>query len=334
MRESLLGCALVLALPLAASAVVIDLVTIGDQGNAADPLNASTVPGIGSVDYVYAMGKYEISNAEYVDFLNAVAASDPYQIYKSATAVDPRGGIVRSGNSGSYAYSIKPDMADKPATFVGFYDAIRFVNWLENGQPTGSQGPGTTETGSYTLYTDGSSTTNVSARSADAVWVLPNENEWYKAAYYDPGPDGSADDYWLYPTRSDSTPTLALADATGNITNAGPNVVNYNQGADWNGRDGNVTSVGGAGSSSASYYGTYDQAGNAWEWIDGMVGTNRMTRGGFWGFFPISSSVRASSYGAGNSSGFRVAAIPEPGTFVLLALAALTAGVVRQRGRR
>jgi hypothetical protein len=35
------------------------------------------------------------------------------------------------------------------------------------------------------------------------TYVLPSENEWYKAAYHQPAePGGDTDDYWLYPTRS------------------------------------------------------------------------------------------------------------------------------------
>ena len=39
--------------------------------------------------------------------------------------------------------------------------------------------------------------------SQDARYWIPTENEWYKAAYYDPSPQGPADHYWLYPWRSD-----------------------------------------------------------------------------------------------------------------------------------
>jgi sulfatase modifying factor 1 len=48
--------------------------------------------------------------------------------------------------SGSYAYATKPDMADKPVVFVSYFDAMRFTNWMHNGQ-----GSGGTETGAYTV---------------------------------------------------------------------------------------------------------------------------------------------------------------------------------------
>ena len=39
-------------------------------------------------------------------------------------------------------------------------------------------------------------------------------------------------------------PTIATANAVGDISNPGANVANYNFGADWNGQNGNVTTVG------------------------------------------------------------------------------------------
>jgi formylglycine-generating enzyme len=151
-----------------------------------------------------------------------------------------------TGNANGLKYSAKTDMGNKPVNFVTFYDSIRFANWLHNGQ-----GSGDTETGAYTLA-DGESVT----RNAGATWFLASESEWYKAAYHDPrtaaqgGPPGD-DNYWLYPTSSDNVPNQATANAVGDISNPGVNVANYLDGADWNGQDGNLTTVGSAGPLSA-----------------------------------------------------------------------------------
>ncbi len=330
MRGTLLGVMAAGLLPFAAGAVSIDLVPVGDLGNAPDPLNTSAVPGIGSVSYAYDIGKFEVQNSQYAEFLNSVAATDTYGLYSTGMDSGLSGGITRSGSSGSYTYDVKPNMGDKPVNWVSFYDAVRFVNWLENGQPTGAQGAGTTETGSYTLFTDGSNnTTNVSARAANATWVIPTENEWYKAAYHQPsGSGGPSDNYWLYPTQSDSAPTPGLADATGSITNDGPNVANYLLSADWNGQDGNVTTVGSAGASSDSYYGTFDQGGNIREWDETIIGgSHRGLRGGE----AYSAESMLQSSGRYDDSpgyatyyiGFRVAAIPEPATVGAVLIAAV-----------
>ena len=39
------------------------------------------VNGVGTVAYEFRMGKTEVTNAQYMEFLNAVAASDPFQRY-------------------------------------------------------------------------------------------------------------------------------------------------------------------------------------------------------------------------------------------------------------
>ena len=57
-------------------------------------------------------------------------------------------------------------------------------------------------------------------------------------------------------------------------------MANYHDSADWNSQDGNVTTVGSAGPLSASYWGTYDQAGNVREWAETLDGARRWTRGG------------------------------------------------------
>jgi hypothetical protein len=96
-------------------------------------------------------------------------------------------------------------------TLVSWFDAARFANWLQNGQPTGGQGAGTTETGAYTLS---GATSGVFVRNPDATFGLPSENEWYKAAYYDASLNAGAGGYWLYPTRSDFRPNSRFGSAT------------------------------------------------------------------------------------------------------------------------
>ena len=69
----------------------------------------------------------------------------------------------------------------KPApsgSFTSFWDAARFTNWLHNGQPTGPQGPGTTEDGAYHDVGD----QTLFGRNAGAKFFIPTEDEWYKAA--------------------------------------------------------------------------------------------------------------------------------------------------------
>jgi formylglycine-generating enzyme required for sulfatase activity len=309
-----------------ARAVTIPTVPVGNVGNANDPLTGNLY---GGVSYAYRIGTTEVTNAQYAVFLNAKAASDPLGLYNASMGNDAWGGITRSGASGSFTYATKANMGDKPVNYVSWYDSIRFANWLNNGQGTGD-----TETGAYTVLGGTPTPSNGPSitRNSGAIWFLTSENEWYKSAYYQPSAQGGdTDDYWLYPTGSNSVPTIATADSVGNISNPGANVANYSHGADWNSQNGNVTTVGSAGPLSESYYGTSDQGGNVWEWNEALKsGAFRNLRGGafitdnddadiLWSSFVYYTSP----WGEFGYFGFRVATVPEPSTFALAALGIL-----------
>lgn len=307
-----------------ASPVTMAWSTVGNAGNAADPTT-----GFGSVGYEYNIGTYEVTNSQYAAFLNSAAASDPNGLYSTNMGSNARGGITRSGSDGSYTYSVRANMGDKPVNYVSWYDAARMGNWMTNGQ-----GSGGTESGVYTF--DGvNSISGITRDLSNPNQVfIPNEDEWYKAAYHQPAAQGGdADDYWLYATQSNSVPTIASATATGDVANPGQDVVNYLSGADWNGQSGNVTTVGSAGST--SFYGVFDMNGNVWEWNETLIGSSRGLRGGSFGVnevglrssfrFDLNPSFENFSFG------FRLASpVPGPGSVALLGIA----GVVAARRRR
>ena len=247
---------------------------------------------------------------------------------------------LRSGSDGSYQYTTRPNEADKPVVYVSWYDSIRFANWLNNGQ-----GAGDTETGAYTILTENTFGGGIT-RNPGAAWFLPSENEWYKAAYYQPSAQGGdTDDYWYFPTRSNDIPTMATANAVGDIGNPGLNVANYNRGAAWNGQDGNLTTVASAGLLSDSFYGTSDQGGNAIEWIDTLVPRNGGPRPGIRGgtfandyglmvsLTQDDSFMFAGALGEFYTSGFRVATIPEPTTYLMATFGLIALFVARRRRR-
>ncbi|MEI8228993.1 MAG: SUMF1/EgtB/PvdO family nonheme iron enzyme [Planctomycetota bacterium] len=313
----------------AAHAEPIQWVTVGDPGNTADDT------GYGVVADSFQIMKFEFTNRQYTDFLNSVAATDSYSLYNTDMGSQPRGGITRSGSSGSYSYSVRANMGDKPVNYVSWFDTARVANWLMNG----AIGTSSTETGAYTL--SGATSGTAPMVNAGATFYIPTENQWYKAAYYKGG--GTNAGYWDYATQSDTAPTAVTAGSTG-IGSAGGtgNSANWNYNADWNSLDGNVTTVGTNGG--PSYYGAFDMSGNVSEWNDGTVanGWTPGRRGGPYSgvLSSLSSSLNFTGDQAGSNDtrGFRLAspvAVPEPSTYAM-ALAGLACGgysLVRRRKR-
>jgi len=300
----------------------LELVTVGNPGNSPDTRYAT--PGYGAVDYTYNIGKYEVTTGQYTAFLNAVAGTDTYGLYDTSMWTSNSGcQIQRSGSSGSYTYSVAADYANRPVNCVSWGSAARFVNWLTNGQPTGAQGLLTTEDGSYYLngaVTDAALMTVT--RKANARYVIPTEDEWYKAAYYKN--DGATGDYFDYPTSNDAVPSNQLIDPDpGNNATYGHTI----------GYPYYRTEVG-AHENSESPYGTFDQGGNVMEWNEAVIsGILRNVRGGAYqtGDAVLQASFRTSDTPAteGTNLGFRVAEVPEPATLSFLAFGCLA--MIRQR---
>jgi formylglycine-generating enzyme required for sulfatase activity len=316
----------VLGACVASAQVNIAWSTVGNAGNAGDPGNF----GSGAVAYAYRIGTFEVTNAQYAAFLNAVAASDTRGLYNTNMGTNPRGGINRSGTEGSFTYSVRPNMGNKPVNFVNFFDAARMANWLTNGQ-----GSGSTESGVYTIT--GSAVTAITRDLSNPNQVfLPTENEWNKAAFHRPASQGGdTDNFWRFATQSNDEPTSAIANAIGDIANPGPNVVNYRITTDWNGQDGNVTTVGSAGN--ASFYGAFDMAGNVQEWLESTDSGGRrgITGGSFFSVPTFGIRPGDSFFGPSTpedaATGFRFASpVPAPGAAALLALG----GVMASRRRR
>jgi sulfatase modifying factor 1 len=320
---------MLLCLGIAAQATIIETVPVGDPGNMGE-WSGSGAGGYGpdricgSVGYNYRIGKYEVTAAQYTDFLNHKAPSDPKGLYNSLMWTDTYGcKIQRSGPSGNYTYSVAPDWANRPVNYIGYWDACRFANWLHNGQ-----GNGVMETGAYTLIGYMGSDGRAIQRNPGARWFVPSEDEWYKAAYYKGG--GINAGYWEYPTKSNSVPA-------NQVLNVDPgNSANYY----WNGARYQY-SIGspyyrtnvGEFENSASAYGTFDQGGNVREWNETIVfqGSDRISRGirggGFVAYVAQVSALHASNRGdiyptsEFDDSGFRVAeAVPEPSGLVALAM--------------
>ncbi len=260
-----------------ANSFSIDFVSIGNPGN---PPDANPNPA-GAVAYPYRIGKYEISE-QMIDKANAIGGL----------------GITKDTRGPDY-----------PATSVTWYEAAKFVNWLDTS--TGSVPAYKFDAnGNFQLWTpiDPGHNANNLYRNSLAHYFLPSENEWHKAAYYDP----VAGMYHTYPTGSDSAPDGIDFPGDPNFdavfydgaTNGEPNVS--------------------ADAGLLSPYGTMGQGGNVREWLETQddLRNNTTTEqhviaGGGWGdsanVLANWNSTSAALNDQTNVLGFRVGSVvPEP----------------------
>jgi hypothetical protein len=260
-----------------------------------------TLDGFGIVNYDYQMGKHEITQSQFDAYRTSVSlGANPYWATNGA---------------------------NRPANQTSWFEAAQFVNWLNtseghqaayqmsdsvidiNGSTFDAWDPSDAANGGTNLY-----------RHKDAVYFMPSEDEWLKAAYWN---GSEIQEYAIGAGTS----------APSNDTGTGSNyyISDYAVGSPdylWD-----------VGSGGEEINGTFDMMGNVREWSESAWGAtygdtaNRSIRGGYfhYGSNNLSASIRSnvSPTYENLDIGFRVASVPEPCTLAILAIGGVTA--IRRR---
>jgi len=255
-----LASALCLLAPAAGRATDIEYVTVDDPGNAPyygppefviiQGLDASgnliytssaqvTPLKVPSVGYPFRFGKYELTQLQYLEFLNAVdpQGANALGLFHPPTppiygdqSLDGSDFLIDTAQPAGQRYSLRyPAQANFPVWGVTWYAAARFCNWLHNGKGGLGSTEGDATSGAYDTRTYAASiAANNSANdppthNVGALFWTPTFDEWFKAAYYKPGGATSGvwpnSGYWRSPFRNDAEPRGGVPSADSNTAN-------------------------------------------------------------------------------------------------------------------
>jgi len=287
MKSQIVVLAVAIAVLLVTGAAMADTFGTGVSQFTIDfvPISGATNPtsGYGIVNHDYRMGAYEITNDQWDKFEAAY-------------------GPVRDCQSAYTGTNV-------PVDRVTWFEAAQFVNYLNTS--TGNQAAYKFTGSTFTPWsaTDAGYDASNPYRNTVAKYFLPTEDEWVKAAYW----NSTTLQLQQWATKDGNTPTQAGWNFNANFTYAtnppGPWIV---------------------GSGSQELNGTYDMMGNDWEWMESPwtsgdygVSSARGWRGSDWhnGAYSFAASYRDNwgyPWGETDSSGFRVASVPEPGSISLV----------------
>lgn len=312
------------ALASSASAVSVDFVNIGNPGNPAYFGNPGFPGGVGSVSYNYQMARTETTRGEYAEFLNKVATNPSAPTFVTGLwSGSANFGITRTLSGGSYVYSTSTPTS--PISNTSWTMAARYVNWLNNGQPTVTSGSAVWDsalnTGAYTIPSARSNDNSTglpraisSTPGLTQKYFLPSASEWMKAAHY----NGSGWNTWQTGVSSPTPSATSVPSGASNTAVYGTGVL----------VPGYAALPVGSVPNTQSPYGLYDMLGNVTEMTDTLNGSNAWF--GVSGNYSI-AAVDITKWNIDNNryltaissaNGFRVsgiAPVPEPETITLAA---------------
>ncbi len=291
-------------------------VTIGNPGNVPDTLIIwDGTSGYGAVPYTYQISRTAVSIAEWALFYGD--GTTGFNGVGGGTAVGYFNPTYNYWNDGTRTVG-----RNAPAVRISFFQAAQYCNWRTTGDAV---------QGAYTIDTDPQSATygyviDIMSRadilaSGNLYYLIPTEDEWYKAAYFKP--DGSG--YTFYAHGADTVPPQSTDGSTG-----------------WNYYDnGNALAppnlVWAVDSGTQEQNGTFNMMGNVREWNEGAKGSDRVLRGGAYVNNASANLNAGARYSYTPTHGYltfglRVVSVPEPASSTMLLMGAV--GLLLWRRRR
>ncbi len=294
----------------------IDFVTIGQPGNSPWSGNGTLgdrAIGRGRVDYEYRIGRFEVTTAQWVEFMNAAydrPANDqiPFMQLPGTWGAGGAAPTVPGGRR----WSVPAGNEMRPVGNISWRMAAIYCNWLHNDK---SLTRDAFLTGAYNVSTfgytgpNGDQFTDQAARSPGAKYFIPTWDEWLKATHFDPNRLGTNQPgWWTYANMRETVTPIGLPPPFGTgEANAGSGSAGIPLGSYVN---------------VMSPWGLYDTAGGMSEWTESIFFSSTLDNTRLWDGSAYDSTTQADwiatrggdfpSFALGNY-GFRIAAaIPSP----------------------
>jgi len=324
----------------------IDFVRVGAVGNAPYTGGGLYVNNHGRVDYEYSIGKFEVTTAQWVEFMNAAfdrPASDRIPFVFSPTQWSAQ--ATTPNTPGGQRWRVPAGREMLPVGGVDWRTCAIYANWLchEKGTDRAVFMNGAYDVSTFGYLNGGSLFTDQITRSPGARYWIPSLDEWMKAAHYDPGKlngDGTRGGWWTYANGSD---TPFVYGPPGFLVNGQPTTANSGWSAfQYPGQSPFLVPLGAY--ATTSPWGLFDAAGGTGEWTEAVfqesfeaLPRDRLWDGSAWESSTGPDMLRAPGGGEAPSlpaweAGIRVASsVPSPGIGSLgMALAVLSLGRSRR----
>ena len=175
---------------------------------------------VGRVDESYRISRTEVTAGQYIEMLNMYIGQRTYDGWRTDplfaafidNSVSNEGeyGLDEQGNSRVFRYVIGP-LANRPV-YLSHVESMLYINWLHHGRPTDLN---VIRTGVYdaarfitldllTSNAPGPQRLTI-APAAGARFFIPTQDQWIRAAHFDPNRNGPGQGgFWQFPNGTDS----------------------------------------------------------------------------------------------------------------------------------